>query len=250
MKFGTASHQVEVNVPTRAALFEKVRESLEAKNGFGLATLNLDHLTKLPNVPAFVDAYHAQELVVADGRPIVWLSRLAGKPVELLPGSEMIAPLSALCVEMGLPIALVGSEDKVLKAAAQVLIEKAPGLNVIYTHAPPFGFEPGSEEAAKILKEVAESGAAMCFIALGAPKQEIFAARGRELAPKVGFASIGAGLDFFAGHQKRAPAVMRMIAMEWLWRAWQDPGRMVPRYIRCFRILPKLIKEAIKQRRE
>lgn len=234
---------------TRAALFQRVRHLLCARQGFGLATLNLDHLTKLPKVPEFVAAYNAQELVVADGRPIVWLSRLAGKPVELLPGSEMIAPLSALCAELDLPIAFVGSSDAALAGAAKVLTDQTPGLNVIYAHAPPFGFEPDSDEAAKILHEVAQSGAAICFIALGAPKQEIFAARGRRLAPDVGFASIGAGLDFFAGHQVRAPVVMRLLAMEWLWRAWQNPRRMVPRYTRCFLILPKLIKEALDMRR-
>ena len=187
--------------------------------------------------------------MVADGRPIVWLSRLAGKPVDLLPGSEMIAPLSAICAEMGLPIAFVGSTKEALAGAAKVLTDQTPGLNVIYAHSPPFGFEPDSDLAAKILKEVADSGAAICFIALGAPKQEIFAARGRELAPDVGFASIGAGLDFFAGHQVRAPVMMRLLAMEWLWRAWQDPKRMVPRYTRCFLILPKLLREALRTRR-
>lgn len=249
MKFGAPAHQVEVNVANQAALFTHVRNCLKARRGFGLATLNLDHLTKLPKVPAFVKAYRAQEYVVADGRPIVWLSRLAGQPVDLLPGSEMIAPLSAICAEMGLPIAFMGSSDEALAGAAKVLTDQIPGLEVIYAHAPPFGFEPDSELAAQILQEIAESGAAICFIALGAPKQEIFAARGRELAPDVGFASIGAGLDFFAGHQVRAPVMMRLLAMEWLWRAWQDPKRMVPRYTRCFLILPKLVREALRTRR-
>jgi exopolysaccharide biosynthesis WecB/TagA/CpsF family protein len=249
VKFGAPSHQVEVNVANEAALFTHVRNCLESRQGFGLATLNLDHLTKLPKVPAFVKAYRAQEYVVADGRPIVWLSRLAGQPVDLLPGSEMIAPLSAICAEMDLPVAFVGSTECALSGATKALTDQVPGLNVIYTKAPPFGFEPGSDLAAQILKEVADSGAAICFIALGAPKQEIFAARGRKLAPDVGFASIGAGLDFFAGTQIRAPMIMRLVAMEWLWRVWQDPKRMVPRYTRCFLILPKLIREALRARR-
>ncbi len=90
--------------------------------------------------------------------------------------------------------------------------------------------------------------AGLCLIALGAPKQEMFAARGREQAPGVGFVSIGAGLDFLSGHQVRAPRFMRMMAMEWLWRALQSPGRMIPRYLRCFAILPGLVRQAIRQR--
>ena len=96
--------------------------------------------------------------------------------------------------------------------------------------------------------DLAESGAGLCFLALGAPKQEILAARGRRIAPKVGFASIGAGLDFLAGHQTRAPRIVRMLALEWLWRALQSPRRMVPRYAKCFAILPGLTVQALRQR--
>lgn len=92
------------------------------------------------------------------------------------------------------------------------------------------------------------SGARLCFIALGAPKQEFFAAFARTHSPTVGFASIGAGLDFLSGHQTRAPKVMRAFALEWFWRALQSPKRMVPRYAKCFAILPGLAFEAWRQR--
>ena len=94
MKFGTGDAQVEVNTATRAGLFRALRQRLSDGTGFALATLNLDHLTKLPHDPAFLAAYQAHDLIVADGRPIVWLSKLAGHPVELMPGSELIAPIN------------------------------------------------------------------------------------------------------------------------------------------------------------
>ncbi|UWR12630.1 WecB/TagA/CpsF family glycosyltransferase [Sulfitobacter mediterraneus] len=248
MKFGKDPHQIEVNVPTRPALFQAVRSHLKEKTGFALATLNLDHLTKLPEEPAFLAAYRAHDLVVADGRPVVWMSKLAQQPVELMPGSDMILPLCALCVETGRSIALVGSSDEALSGAAEALKSRVPGLEVSFIHAPPYGFDPQGAAADAILRDLASSGAGLCFIALGAPKQEIFAARGREIAPDVGFASIGAGLDFFSGHQVRAPKIMRMVAMEWLWRALQSPRRMVPRYAKCFAILPGLMIDALRQR--
>ena len=58
----------------------------------------------------------------------------------------------------------------------------------------------------------------MALLALGAPRQEIFAARCRELLPDIGFVSVGAGLDFIAGHQRRAPIWLQRLALEWLWR--------------------------------
>jgi exopolysaccharide biosynthesis WecB/TagA/CpsF family protein len=145
-------------------------------------------------------------------------------------------------------VALVGSSDEALAGAKEALTARVPGLKVCYTHAPPYGFDPTGNAADQIFADLAESGARLCFIALGAPKQEIFAARGRTQAPDVGFASIGAGLDFLSGHQVRAPRIMRMLAMEWFWRALQSPARMVPRYAKCFAILPGLTIQALRQR--
>lgn len=248
MKFGTPPAEVAVNVPTRAGLFRAVREKFSARDGFALATLNLDHLTKLPRDPAFLAAYRAHDMVVADGRPIVWLSKLARQPVELMPGSDMILPLCALAAETGTKISLIGSSDAALQGAAQALTGRTAGLEVVHIHAPAYGFDPQGAAAEALLADLAASGAGLCFIALGAPKQELFAALGREKAPRVGFASIGAGLDFLSGHQVRAPRIMRMLALEWLWRALQAPRRMVPRYAKCFAILPGLVVQALRQR--
>jgi len=249
MKFGRNETAVVVNVPTRAALFRALRQRFATGQGFALATLNLDHLTKLPRDKEFAAAYAAQDLIVADGRPVVWLSQLARQPVTLMPGSDLILPLCELAAELSLPIALFGSDTDALSAAATALEARVPGLNICHQAAPPMGFDPAGPEAAQALRAIADSGARLCFLALGAPKQERLAARGREVAPTVGFASIGAGLDFLAGRQRRAPKWMRLLALEWLWRAMQSPARMVPRYARCFAILPGLTWDALRARR-
>ena len=222
MKFKTGNGEITVNVATKAALEMRVRERFADGQGFALATLNLDHLVKLAVDPEFRAAYQAQDLVVADGNPIVWLSRLARHPVELLPGSDLVIPLAELAAQSGHSVALV--------------------------IAPPFGFDPDGPDADAILREVADSGARLCFIALGAPKQERFATRGRTVAPGVGFASIGAGLDFLSGNQTRAPLWVRRFALEWLWRLLGQPRRMLMRYLHCFRILPGHVLRALRQR--
>ena len=88
------------------------------------------------------------------------------------------------------------------------------------------------------------AGPLLCFLAMGAPRQERFAARGRAAAPEAGFVSIGAGLDFFAGHQRRAPRWVRRIAMEWLWRMLSNPRRLALRYLRCGLVLPWLFAQS------
>jgi exopolysaccharide biosynthesis WecB/TagA/CpsF family protein len=86
-------------------------------------------------------------------------------------------------------------------------------------------------------------------VALGAPKQEIFAIRAQERLPGVGFLAIGAGLDFIAGTRVRAPALVRAVAAEWVWRLCSDPRRLTGRYALCMAIMPRLAREALTVRR-
>lgn len=248
--FEFQDQRITVNMPDQAALEHEVLRCFAAGEGFALATINLDHLVKLAQSDEFLAAYCGQDLVVADGRPIVWLSRLARRPVELMPGSDMVLPLCRLAAAAGVPVALVGSTGVALQDAAESLQAQVAGLDLAWCHAPSGVFDPDGEEAGAILETLKGKGIRLCFLALGAPKQERLAHRGRVEAPAVGFASVGAGLDFLGGHQTRAPRWVRKIAMEWLWRALSSPLRMMPRYAKCFAILPGQIVKALRIRQD
>lgn len=235
-------------MPESISLLAEVRRRFRQHEGFALATINLDHLVKLRRDPGFAAAYAAQDLVCADGNPIVWLSRLARRPVSLVPGSDMILPLVQLAAREGVSVALMGSTDEALAAAAKALRDHVPELNIAATIAPPMGFDPAGDEARAILGALAASGAGLTLVALGAPKQEVFAALGRQVMPRMGFASIGAGLDFIAGRQTRAPEWVRAIAMEWLWRMLSNPKRLAQRYGECAMILPDEARRALRLR--
>ena len=239
-----------VNFPTEAALLADIEVRLKRGQGFAIATLNLDHVVKMRRNAGFLRAYRAHSHVVADGNPIVWLSRLSGRgEVSLVPGSELIEPVAALAARLGTPLAFLGSTDTVLRAAAQALEADHPGLKVAACLAPPYGFDPDGEAADRMLDQVVASGARICLLALGAPKQEVLAARGIARHPQMGFLSIGAGLDFIAGHQTRAPVWVRKIAMEWLWRMLSNPRRLARRYLDCALILPGLTRTALTARK-
>lgn len=248
MEFTVGDAVIGVNMPDRDVLLAEVARRFAAGEGFALATLNLDHLVKLKSDQGFREAYQAQDLVTADGNPIVWLSRVAGQEVALVPGSDMVEPLCRVAAAAGVGVAMVGGRDEVLARAAEQLEARVPGLRILCRIAPPMGFDPGSDAAEAVLREVADSGAGLCFLALGAPKQEILAARGRVIAPHVGFAGVGAGIDFVTGAQVRAPGWVRAIAMEWLWRAAGNPKRLAGRYWRAGCALPGLWLQARRQR--
>jgi exopolysaccharide biosynthesis WecB/TagA/CpsF family protein len=248
LQFTIGGQVIRVSLRDFAELSEAVGQRLAAREGFALATLNLDHLVKMRSDAAFARAYARQDMVVADGNPVVWLSRLAGEPVELLPGSDLIRPLCRMAAGAGVPVAFVGSDAETLRAAGDELEAAFPGLQVVERCAPPMGFDPDGAGAAEILARLEAEGVGLCFLALGAPKQERLAARGRALAPGVGFVSIGAGLDFISGRQKRAPVWVRRLAMEWVWRALGDLRRLGPRYAKCIAILPRLVLGALRRR--
>lgn len=241
-------HEIAVTSLDQASLLSDVSARFRAGHGFSIATLNLDHVVKLRRDQAFRTAYAAHTHVTADGNPIVWLSRLAGRNVSLIPGSELIEPLIALAARDGVPVAFYGSNDAALDCAAKALKAQYIGLKIAFQRAPAMGFDPDGEIAQQDLTDLKLSGARLCFIALGAPKQERFAARGQTVLPEVGFVSIGAGLNFIAGTEDRAPMWVRRIAAEWIWRMVLDPKRLVKRYGACLLAMPGLVMQALKAR--
>ncbi|MCC5991743.1 MAG: WecB/TagA/CpsF family glycosyltransferase [Rhodobacteraceae bacterium] len=250
MRLDVAGARVTISCPTRAMLFEQMEQRLRLGQGFALATINLDHLVKLRESGDFREAYSRHELVVADGNPVVWLSRLARRPVALLPGSELIEPICAWAARQGIAVAFCGSTAATLDKAATELRHKIPGLRIAAQIAPPMGFDPVGPDARAMLEELRAAGAGICFLALSAPKQEILAIHGRDVAPELGFVSIGAGLDFISGRQTRAPRLVRRLALEWLWRMLSDPKRLVLRYIKSALILPGQARAALRLRAE
>jgi exopolysaccharide biosynthesis WecB/TagA/CpsF family protein len=110
------------------------------------------------------------------------------------------------------------------------------------------GFDPTGAAAEDHLQHLEAVGVRLCFVALGAPKQELFAAYGQKLYPSMGFVSIGAGLDFISGKQVRAPKLFRTLGAEWVWRLASDPRRLTPRYASCLAILPGLVAGAVRRR--
>lgn len=249
MHFNVRGGQVRLTFRNREALLAEIRKRLRAGRGFTLATLNVDHLEKLDHDPAFREAYGAHDLVVADGNPVVWLSRLAGDAVSLVPGSDVVEPLCRVAAEEDVAVAMIAGTRAAADAAASRLCARLPGLRFALLTGAPFPFDPDGPDGDALIEALRESGARLCLLGVGAPRQERFAARAAAALPQVGFASVGAGVDFIAGLQRRAPAVVRRARLEWLWRALSSPRRLVPRYAKGALILPGHAVNALRQRR-
>lgn len=248
MRAGTAFGLVKVTTAKRDVLLGDLESRIKTSRGFGVVTKNLDHVVKLRRDPAFRSAYERQTHIVADGNPVVWLHRLAGRPVDLITGSDLVEPLMQLAQLQKVPVAFFGSSQAALDTAAERLIARYPGLDIVARLSPALGFDPAGAEADQAIGQIAASGARLCLVALSAPKQELFTARAMERLPQSGFVGVGAGLDFIAGTQRRAPLWWRRMALEWLWRLVGDYGRFAGRYLDCALIFPELAIDALRER--
>jgi exopolysaccharide biosynthesis WecB/TagA/CpsF family protein len=212
---------------------------------FSVNTLNLDHVTKLRDDAEYRRIYGTARYVVPDGFPIAMAGSLAlGRRVPRVCGSDLIEPLCARAGAERLPVFLYGSEMQHLETAADVLRERYPRLRIAGSKSPSMGFDPTSEEADRDIGEIARSGAKLVFVALGAPRGEVFSAKLAERLGSGAALSIGAGLDFIAGAQQRAPHVFRRTGLEWLWRLANDPRRLAGRYARSAATLPRVLAGA------
>lgn len=230
-----------ITIPTLDAGVVAAITLAKAGRGFRFFTLNLDHIVKLRHDPAFRTAYAGAELVSADGAPVAVLARRQAPGIKRTTGADLVRPLCKKAAELGIPVAFFGSSSETLERSAATLEAEFPGLKIVHREAPPFGFVPTSDAATEATKRLAESGARIVFVALGAPKQEFFAAHAAIHAPDLGMICIGAALDFVAGTQTRAPTLLQNSGFEWLWRLGTNPGRLGKRYALCAGVLVSLI---------
>jgi exopolysaccharide biosynthesis WecB/TagA/CpsF family protein len=239
-----------VNIANQAQAIAEIVEAAARGESFAAFTLNLDHLDKLKREPRFRTAYALARFVTADGAPVAFLASRQGTRIERTTGADLVVPLACAAAERGLPIYLFGTQPHVLDGATEFLRHRAgPGFEVVGSRSPERDFDPEGAAADAAIDEIAASEARLCFVALGAPKQEIFAARAVARGARTGFVCIGAGLDFLVGAQVRAPAIMQTLGLEWLWRLASDPRRLVQRYMRCAIVLGEIAIVAPTKRR-
>ena len=201
------------------------------KGGYVL-TPNVDHVVMAETDDALKAAYDDASLSLVDGKPLVWLASAMGQPLPAkISGSDLLRPLVTRAAAEGLSCFFFGGKEGIAQKAADILAAENPGLKVAGCYSPPFGFEKDAEKDRAVVDVVVKARPDLLFVALGAPKQELWMHKHRhDLAPAVGL-GIGASLDFVAGVVQRAPAWMSDAGLEWVYRLTQEPKRMFERYI-------------------
>ncbi|MEM7309041.1 MAG: WecB/TagA/CpsF family glycosyltransferase [Planctomycetota bacterium] len=213
-----------------------------------VATANADFLTQAKRHRELHLALETADMVTADGQPLVWLSRLAGTPVEeRVAGSDLVLPLIAHAARTGTSVYLLGATDDVLRIVRQRFLAEHPGLEV----AGVFSGRVDVDDATgmrRLAKRIELSGAGLLLVALGCPKQELFLLRyGPATGASLGI-GVGASLDFLAGRSTRAPRWVQRLGLEWTHRLACEPRRLGKRYARNFAYLLRLTTSLMRRR--
>ena len=217
--------------------FEEMTMALDrciasGKAGFYIVTPNVDHLCRIHRDADFRDAYEKASLAVVDGKPIVWATRLFGRTIkEKLSGSDLVPKLSKFAAAKGYRVFYFGAAPGVAESAANKLKTQFPDLMVAGTYSPPMSFDSDPQANAEAIARIKNAGAQICFVAMGAPRQEIWMRNHARDCNAPVMIGIGAGLDFAAGRVKRAPRWMQYAGLEWLWRLCVEPRRLWRRYL-------------------
>ncbi|XXF78097.1 WecB/TagA/CpsF family glycosyltransferase [Myxococcaceae bacterium GXIMD 01537] len=204
---------------------------VDAKAGGYICTPNVDHVVLAETDLGFRDAYARADLVVVDGMPIVWASKLLDPTLpERISGSDLILPLMKLAAERGWRVYLLGAGPGTAEEAARRIQEKYP-VNIVGCDSPRVSTDKGGEQNEPILRKVREAKADLLFVALGSPKQETWIGQvAEQLRPTVAI-GVGAGFDFIAGKARRAPPWIARAGFEWLYRLLHEPKRLWRRYL-------------------
>jgi len=220
-----------------------------------IVTPNVDHIEILERDAEAKKIFQQADFVLADGQPIVWLSRLLpntqGLP-ERAAGSDLLPVLCEQAASRSLSVAFMGGRPGAAEQAGKSMCQRFPGLLVAGTYCPPLGFENNINETSKILSLLADWKPDILFWGVGMPKQEKWAAENWKALEAGAIICCGAAIEFAAGLIPRAPILMQRCGLEWFWRLLREPRRLWHRYlVRDTRFFPLALREiARKQKRK
>ncbi|MCW5640837.1 MAG: WecB/TagA/CpsF family glycosyltransferase [Rhodoferax sp.] len=208
--------------------------------------VNVDKLVKASKDDKLKKIINDCALINADGMPVVWASRLLGKPLkERVAGVDLFEHLMRRAAERGWRVFLLGAKEDVVSNVKVTYERKYPDLVIA-------GYRNGywsPDEEPSVVELVTKARPDLLFVAISSPKKEQFLGKYQKQM-QVPFAmGVGGTFDVAVGKVKRAPMWMQSAGLEWFYRFLQEPRRMFRRYfIEDFAFFGLLLKEAIRKR--
>ena len=218
------------NVDMTETLSEIDKMIMSGKKSY-IVAINVDVVMKIENDSYLKKITDNADMVLVDGKPLVWIAKWHKKPIKAkISGSDLVPLLCEKAADKGYSMFIIGGKDGIAQQAKRNLEKKLPGINIVGTYAPPFGFEKNDIELEKINKIISDAHPDLLIVCFGCPKQEKWIYENyQKYAAKVSICA-GATVDFLAGNVNRAPRWMSEHGLEWFYRFLMEPKRMFKRY--------------------
>jgi N-acetylglucosaminyldiphosphoundecaprenol N-acetyl-beta-D-mannosaminyltransferase len=221
-----------IGIVTEERAVRTIIDAATARRGHWTITANLDHERRYCSEPPAKSLIDEADLVVADGMPLIWASRLAGRPLpERVAGSRMVWTICEQASAQGQSLFLLGGAPGVADRAAQIFSERYPQLHIAGTACPPMGFHEDEHELERIRSALTHAAPEIVFVALGFPKQDLLIRELRRWLPNASFLGVGISLSYVTGDVSPAPDWICRLGLEWAYRMSQEPTRLVRRYL-------------------
>ncbi|WP_256081560.1 WecB/TagA/CpsF family glycosyltransferase [Massilia sp. YIM B04103] len=234
----------EIDNLTMEETLQRVEGFIRSGQPHQHVVVNVDKLVKAERDPALRRIINDCALVNVDGMPVVWASRLLGKPLkERVAGVDLFEALMGRAAREGWRVYLLGAREEVVSGVRELYEQKYPGLVVAgYRN----GYWKADEEEA-VVQQIADARADLLFVAISSPKKEHFLGQ-YQARMKIPFAmGVGGTFDVAVGRVKRAPLWMQRSGLEWFYRFLQEPRRMFRRYfIEDMAFIRLFLKEAVR----
>ena len=194
-------------------------------------TPNLNHIALLNRERKFIKKYNSAELLLIDGAPLVWLARVfLHVKATRINGTNMVEQLLYRCNQKRRRVFFLGSTQKVLQKLKGTISRSHPRLQCHY-FAPPFRDHFNEEELQIIYRKIIRCKPHVLFVSFGALKQEKFITRAKSVIRVPVSMGVGNAFEYIAHVRPRAPRWIQWIGFEWLFRLFQEPGRLWKRYV-------------------
>jgi N-acetylglucosaminyldiphosphoundecaprenol N-acetyl-beta-D-mannosaminyltransferase len=224
--------EIQMDPITLAQALEAIEGLVRGGRGGTVFTPNVDHFVLAEEDERFRNAYRDTDLSLVDGTPVLWAARVLGSPLpEKVSGSDLLLPVAELAARHGWRVFLLGAGPGVAERVKTILEADFPGVKIVGTSSPNVDLSKPVTEQKDVIDAVKATRPDVLFLALGSPKQEIWAHRIREAMKPTVVLGVGASFDFVAGTAKRAPRWISKAGLEWLYRLGHEPRRLWKRYL-------------------
>ena len=219
-----------INVTNMEEVLSIFDNSLEEMRGDYICVANVHTTVMAFRDESYRKIQNESYMTLPDGKPLSMVSKRRGyENAGRVPGPDLMPKIFELSESKKYRHFFYGSTENTLQRLREKIEKKYPYLDIAGMYSPPFR-KLSEEEDREIIKMINDAKPDFVWVALGAPKQEIWMAEHKSRINAV-MIGVGAAFDFEAGTVKRAPKWMQELCLEWLHRIMQDPKRLIPRYV-------------------